>query len=77
MKWFLIVYLCSQVQSTCIDPYVFNKSFESQYDCLINGYKKSYEKMIEIGPEEINKYGMYIKFNCKNFDLPQPKGNPT
>ena len=79
MKWFLVVYLCSQVQSVCVDPHVFPESYNDQYTCLVDGYKKSYEKLIDIGPEEVNKHGMYIKFDCSNFILPKPKpkGSPT
>ena len=79
MKWFLVVYLCSQVQSVCIDPYVLPEPYDDQYTCLVNGYKKSYEKLIDIGPEEVNKHGMYIKFDCQNFILPKPKpkGSPA
>jgi hypothetical protein len=48
MKWFLVVYLCSQVQSVCIDPHVLPEPYDDQYTCLVDGYKKSYEKMSEI-----------------------------
>ena len=30
------------------------------------GYEESIKKMKEIGREEVNKYGMYIKFYCTN-----------
>ena len=29
------------------------------------GYEESQRKLEEIGREDINKYGMYIKFTCK------------
>ncbi len=35
------------------------------YDCLVRGYEMSMEKTIEIGQQEVNKNGIYIKFHCK------------
>ena len=31
---------------------------------MIKGYELSAEKTVEIGPEEVNKYNIYIKFGC-------------
>ena len=31
---------------------------------MIAGYTESLNKIKEIGPEEVNKYDMYIKFGC-------------
>jgi hypothetical protein len=28
------------------------------------GYKKSSEKILELGREDVNKYNIYIKFGC-------------
>ena len=39
-------------------------TFRTQYDCLHFGYEESQEKLEELGREDINKYGMYIKFTC-------------
>ena len=49
-------------------PFDWQGTFDSQYDCLLFGYEESLNKMKEIGREESNKYGMYIKFYC----TPQP-----
>jgi hypothetical protein len=35
------------------------------YDCLVRGYEMSKEKTVEIGRQEVNKNGIYIKFHCK------------
>jgi len=39
-------------------------TFDTQYDCLMEGYKQSIVKMEEIGAENINEYNMFIKFYC-------------
>ena len=64
MKFILALVICSQVQQTCIAPYQWPATFDSQYDCLMFGYEESMKKMEEIGRTEINKHGMFVKFYC-------------
>ena len=64
MKYILALIICSQTQSVCMPPYQWPDTFESQYDCLMFGYKESMNKMQEIGKTEINKNGMFIRFTC-------------
>jgi hypothetical protein len=49
---------------TCLEPYPWPESFDTQYDCMVFGYEESLNKMQQIGPEEVNKYNMYIRFTC-------------
>ena len=64
MKFILALVICSQVQQTCLPPYQWPETFNSQYDCLMFGYEESMSKMEEIGRAEINKHGMFVKFYC-------------
>ena len=64
MKILLSLIICSQVAGTCMPPYPWPETFSTQYDCLTFGYEESLKKMKEIGREEVEKYGMYIKFYC-------------
>jgi len=64
MKILLSLLICSQVASTCIEPYQWPDRFDTQYDCLMFGYEESAKKMREIGRAEVNQYNMYIKFYC-------------
>ena len=41
-----------------------NGKIKTKYDCLHFGYNEAIKKLEEIGREDINKYGMYIKFTC-------------
>ena len=43
-------------------PYEWPETFNTQYDCLMFGYKESIVKMKEIGSEDVNKYNMFIMF---------------
>ena len=56
MKLFaLVLYMCSGVANTCLQPFVFEEKFNSAYDCMIKGYEEGKNKIIEIGPEDVNK----------------------
>jgi hypothetical protein len=79
MKFFLSMIVCSSIQNACMQPFVYPTSYESSYNCLLDGYLKSYDKMIEFGQEDVNKFGLYIKFDCRQIDIQIPKneGEPT
>ena len=64
MKFLLSMIICSQVAGTCLDPYPWPDTFNTQYDCLMFGYKESIIKLEQLGPEDVNKFNMYIKFYC-------------
>ena len=64
MKFLLSLIICSQVASTCLEPYQWPDTFDSQYDCMVFGYEESLNKIQEIGREEVNKHNIYIRFLC-------------
>ena len=64
MKFLLSMIICSQVAGTCLDPYPWPDTFDTQYDCLMFGYEESIVKLEQLGPEDVNKFNMYIKFYC-------------
>jgi hypothetical protein len=64
IKITLSLIICSQVAGTCLDPYPWPTTFDTQYDCLMFGYEESMNKMREIGKEDINKYNMFLRFTC-------------
>ena len=64
MKFLLTLVICSQVAGTCMPPYPWPTTFDTQYDCLMFGYQQSIVKMQEIGADDVNKYNMFIKFYC-------------
>ncbi len=53
-------------------PFDWHETFRTKYDCLTFGYEESLRKMKEIGREDVNKYGMYIKFYCTPIETIQP-----
>ena len=40
---------------------------------MIDGYQKSGEKIIEIGPDDVNEHKIYIKFECNEIIIPPQK----
>ena len=65
MKFLLSLIICSSVAGECMPPFDWHEMFETKYDCLHFGYNEAINKLEEIGREDINKYGMYIKFTCR------------
>ena len=64
MKIALAFLLSSYVAESCLPPHIHPVEFDSEYDCLLVGYSESLRKIEEIGPDDVNEYGMYIKFGC-------------
>ena len=64
MKILLSLIICSQVANTCMPPYQWPETFNTQYDCMIFGYEESLKKIQEIGEIDVNEHRMYIKFGC-------------
>ncbi len=65
MKILLTLIICSSVAGDCLAPYQWPDTFRTNYDCLMFGYEESAKKLKEVGREDINKYGMFIKFYCE------------
>ena len=75
MKIALFLIMCSSIAGTCMPPFVHNKMYDNNYECLVDGYQMSLDKIVEIGKAEVNENGIYIKFECK--DLQQPYKKPS
>jgi len=65
MKILLTLIICSSIAGDCIDPYQWPETFRTNYDCLMFGYEESMNKLKEVGRDDVNKYGMFIKFYCE------------
>ena len=66
MKYILTMIMCSVMegQTTCIPPFTFDTRYNDAYDCMVDGYNKSSEIILELGREDVNEYNIYIKFGC-------------
>ena len=53
MKFLLSLIICSQVGNACLDPFPWQTTFNTQYDCLRFGYQESIKKLDEMGKDEV------------------------
>ena len=61
--------MCSAIQKTCLDPYVWPDKFYDKYGCMVQGYEESGKKIAEIGREDVNEHDIYIKFECIKYQI--------
>ena len=66
MEYVLTIILCAVVEgkTSCMPPHKFDDKYEDGYTCMLDGYTKSYDKILELGREDVNKFNIYIKFGC-------------
>ena len=66
MEYVLTIIICAIVEgkTTCLQPYQFEKQYNDAYECMLDGYTESYNKIIELGRDNVNEYNIYIKFGC-------------
>ena len=66
MKYFLILWVCSAVNGSCMTPaFQHPQPFNSHYECVHAGYLNGLEMVQNIGKEEIEKSRLFVAFNCK------------
>ena len=66
MNFVLTMIMCAVVEgkTTCMPPHRFDESFKDGYSCMLQGYQRSYDKIVELGREDVNQFNIYIKFGC-------------
>ena len=66
MKFILTLLMCSIVdgKTTCLPPLQSEVEYVDAYECMLDGYNQSYNKIVELGREDVNQYNIYIKFGC-------------
>jgi hypothetical protein len=66
MDYVLTMVMCAFVQgkTICLPPLKIEETYKDGYSCMLDGYTKSYDKIVELGKDDVNKYNIYIKFGC-------------
>ena len=66
MSFILTIIMCTVIdgKTRCVPPYTHGVNYIDSYECLLDGYNTSYNKIVELGREDVNKYNIYIKFGC-------------
>jgi hypothetical protein len=64
MKFILTFIFCSGLVNQCLPPIEYEGSYPDLYTCLDAGYRESIVQLGKIGPKEVNKEQIFIKFLC-------------
>ena len=66
MEFVLTMIMCAYVEgkTTCMQPHRIDGTYTDGYSCMLDGYKKSYDKIVELGRDDVKKFSIYIKFGC-------------
>ena len=65
MKFFLILWVCSAIDGSCITPAIQNpQPFNSHYECVKAGYLAGSQMVQAIGRDEVEKNRIFVPFNC-------------
>ena len=75
MEFILTMIMCSGSVNTCLPPFTMPTTYPTIYECMVDGYATSQDKLIEIGPNDVNQHRLYIKFECNEITaiIIQPK----
>jgi len=67
MKYVIILYLCSfsNLEPICYSEKIISLEFNNYYDCILEGYKQSYNHLASLDKEQITKEKLAIRFQCK------------
>ena len=68
MKYVLILYVCSYINSSnpaCYDSHIVPLEFETYKECILQGYKSSHNTLKELYGERIEEEKLAIKFYCQ------------
>jgi len=57
------------VQSTCFSEKVVALEFDNYYDCILQGYKQSYNHLASLDKEKIIEQKLAIRFQCKEIKI--------
>ena len=66
MEFVLTMVMCAFVEgkTTCMQPHSFEDKYTDAYSCMLDGYTRSYDKIVELCKDDVNKFNIYIKFGC-------------
>ena len=66
MKFFLILWVCSAINASCIVPPIsVPGAFDSHIECVSAGYAEGYNVFVAIDKKMAEKQRLFVAFNCK------------
>ena len=65
MKYFLILWVCSAIDGSCITPPIQNPQFfNSHFECVKAGYLAGSQMIQAMGRDVVEKNRIFVPFNC-------------
>ena len=65
MKYFLILWVCSSFNASCIvPPITIPDTFNSHTECVSAGYKEGYNVFIAIDKKLAEEQRLFVAFHC-------------
>ena len=65
MKYFLILWVCSALDGSCITTPIQNpQPFNSHYECVKAGYLAGSDMVQDMGRDVVEKNRIFVPFNC-------------
>ena len=66
MKYFLILWVCSAINASCIvPPITIPETFKSHNECVSAGYEQGFNVFTAIDSIVAEKQRLFVAFNCK------------
>ena len=66
MKYFLLLWVCSAFNASCIvPPITIPDSFNSHNECVREGYKQGLNVFKAIDQKTAEEQRLFVAFNCK------------
>ena len=66
MKYFLLLWVCSAINGSCLLPPIQNNQlFNSHYECVNAGYIDGMQMVQAMGKKIVEERRLFVAFNCK------------
>ena len=66
MKYFLILWVCSAINASCIVPPITTpETYDSHNECVSAGYAQGFNVFKSIDPKIAEEQRLFVAFNCQ------------
>jgi hypothetical protein len=66
MKYFLILWVCSAIQGSCLSPPITKPlPYNTYYECIEAGYIDGMQMVKAMGKEIVEKNRFFVAFHCQ------------
>ena len=66
MKYFLILWVCSAINASCVVPAITTpETYNSHNECVSAGYAQGYNVFTAIDSIVAEKQRLFVAFNCR------------